>query len=97
MSENVPTNDISQPMDPKRKAALERLRAQRAFWQYFAVWVIIGLLMTVLWLLTSRGYFWPIWVIVGMGIGLVFMGLNAYGPRNGPPTEDRIQQEMDKM
>lgn len=92
-----PTPTAPDPDDTRRKAALNRISAQRAFWRYAAVWVIVAIVMTFLWLVFGRGYFWPIWVIGFMAIGLLFMGINAFGPRTGPPSEERIQQEMDKM
>jgi hypothetical protein len=33
------------------------------------VWVALG--MVAIWLLTGMGYFWPIWPIMGWGIGVV--------------------------
>lgn len=79
-----------------RKAARERIEAKRNFWRYVGTWVILSVFFTLLWLFTGRGYYWPGWVIAAMAIGGAFMGFNAY-VQGGPPSEERIQREIDKM
>lgn len=32
-----------------------------------------------------------------MGIAALFMGLSAFGPRSGPPSEAEIEREIGKM
>lgn len=79
-----------------RKQAVARLKSQRSFWGLLGIFVIVSLILTVIWLFSSRGYFWPMWAMFGMGIALLFAGWNAYGPRENI-TESDIQDEMRKM
>ncbi len=41
---------------------------------------------------TGRGYFWPIWVMAGWGVGLVMHGYDVYFRR--PITDADIDAEM---
>jgi hypothetical protein len=47
--------------------------------------VIVMAFLVVIWLLTSPGgYFWPIWPMLGWGIGLASHGLaSLWGGSNG--------------
>lgn len=96
-----PMSTPQPPVDPQqaelRKAAEKRIASQRAFFKYLGTWAIVSIILTGIWALSGRGYFWPIWAIGGMAIAALFMALGSFGPRQGPPSEERIQQEMRKM
>ena len=47
-----------------------------------------------IWAATGAGYFWPIWVILGWGIGIVFHAWTVFGQK--PITEDDVQREMQR-
>lgn len=94
MSATNPAGDPAE--DPRRQAALARIHAKRGFLKYLGTWVILSIFFIVIWAAGGGGSFWPIWPIIGIGIGAFFMGLGAYGPRMGPPSEEQIQKEMDK-
>jgi hypothetical protein len=83
--------------DDARSRALNRLKAQRSFRSFALTAVAVMALMIVIWALGDRGYFWPIWVLFGLGIALVASGWQAYGPRRRPITEEEIQREMDEQ
>ena len=51
-------------------AAIERIQAKRGFGVHATVYVAVNLLLIAVWAITSRGYFWPIWPILGWGVGL---------------------------
>ncbi len=85
------------PDDSARHAAVERLKAKRAFTASLAAYVIINVFLWILWALTKGEGGggvppWPIWVTVGWGIGLAFQAWNAFGRK--PISEDDIEREM---
>jgi len=41
-------------------------------------YVFIHVLFTVIWFFGESNYFWPIWSMLGWGIGLVFQYFKAY-------------------
>ena len=80
--------------EERRKAAVERVKARRDFKTHVAVYVIVNLFLVGIWALSGQGYFWPIWPILGWGIGLLFHAWDVYFKR--PITEDEIQREMER-
>ena len=80
-----------------RAQAEKRLKGKAAFLRTLLVFFVVWAMMIVIWALTGRGYFWPVWAMFGMGIGLAFMALNTFGPRSSGPTAAQIDAEMKKM
>jgi hypothetical protein len=83
--------------DDARTRAVNRLKAQRGFRAFAVTAIGIVALMVLIWALSGGGYFWPIWVAFGLGVGLVASGWQAYGPRQRPITEEEIQREIDEQ
>lgn len=47
-------------------------QANRAFIEHARAYALVNALCIVIWLMTTPGgYFWPMWVLFGWGIGLV--------------------------
>jgi hypothetical protein len=42
----------------------------RAFPEHLATYLAVNAALVVIWALTGAGYFWPIWIILGWGIGV---------------------------
>ena len=78
----------------RREAAVKRVKAKRDFRIHLAVYVVVNSFLVVIWALSGAGYFWPIWAIVGWGIGLAFNAWNVYFEK--PISEEEIRREMDK-
>jgi uncharacterized ion transporter superfamily protein YfcC len=78
----------------RREAALERVKAKRDFRKHLATYVIVNTMLVVIWALTSQGYFWPVWPMLGWGVGLAIHGWTVYLEK--PISEDEIRQEMER-
>jgi hypothetical protein len=80
--------------EDQRHRAVQRIRAKRGFWSHFATYVAVNALLVVIWAVTGAENFWPIWPILGWGIGVA---ANAAGVFLRPQeiSEERIQREMD--
>lgn len=60
-----------------RKMAKARVEFRRQALSY----VVINLFLIGVWWFTSRsGYYWPVWVHLGWGVGLAFSAYHAYAP-----------------
>ncbi|HSR46169.1 MAG TPA: 2TM domain-containing protein [Acidimicrobiia bacterium] len=77
-----------------REAALKRLKDKRDFKNHAATYLIVNALLVVIWAVSGQGYFWPIWPILGWGIGLALNAWTAYFQK--PISEDDIRREMEK-
>jgi class 3 adenylate cyclase len=76
------------------QGAIERIQAKRTFGRHATVFVAVNLLLVAVWALTSRGYFWPIWPVLGWGVGLGINYGNVFYRR--PISDDEIRREMEK-
>ena len=82
-----------------RDYAKKSLKKKADFKQYLWVYLGVSLLTSAIWFLTTpEDYFWPVWVMFGMGIGAFFAGLDAYGGfRSKPITEVDIDAEVERL
>jgi len=87
-------------MAEERDEKLWQMAKKRALFQRsLASYFIVNAFLWFIWWFTAgrRGFNhntpWPIWVMLGWGIGLIFQYLNAYG---GSKT-DLIDKEYEKL
>lgn len=80
--------------EERREAAVKRLKDKRDFRNHVVAYVLVNALLISIWAFSGAGYFWPIWVIAGWGIGLAFNAWAVYFER--PITEDDIRKEMER-
>jgi len=66
-------------VDSPEKAQARRQRAVRGI---LTPYVIVNTFLILVWVATGFGYFWPIWPILGWGLGVVF-ALAAIAGRRG--------------
>jgi hypothetical protein len=78
-----------------RDLARTRLRKRRDFTSHLVSYLIINAFLVGLWALTGAGYFWPAWVLLGWGVGLVFNAWDVFFRR--PISEDDVEREMRRM
>jgi len=79
-----------------RKQAIRNIRRRRGLVSHAVWFIVINIIMIVIWYATGRGYFWPAWVILATGIGLVFDLWNINRRGSGEISEEDIRREMDK-
>lgn len=79
--------------DEQRQRAIRRIQAKRAFRAHFAIYLAVNVLLVLIWALTSGGYFWPVWPMLGWGIGVVAHAVSVYAtPRE--ISESQIDREL---
>lgn len=78
-----------------REQAIQRLKMKQDFKGLAGGGALAIIVTTIIWALGEGGYYWPIWVILGVAIGLTVQGWKAYGPSNRI-TEADVQREMEK-
>ncbi|HYH53791.1 MAG TPA: 2TM domain-containing protein [Solirubrobacterales bacterium] len=81
--------------DKARELAIQRLKLKQDFKGMLAGGIFAILVCVVIWLMGDGGYFWPVWVVFGIGIAVVVQGWKAYGPSNRI-TEADVQREIEK-
>lgn len=85
--------------DALREFAQKQLKKKQDFKTYMWVYAAVVALTSGVWFITTpNAPYWPVWVIFGMGIAAIFVGLDAYG-RLGPKpiTEEQIDAEVERL
>jgi len=81
--------------DALRERAIKRLKKKRDFHAHLLVYVMANAFFVTIWALTNSGFFWPMFIIVGWGIGLV---MNAWDVYHGEDfTEHAIEREIRRI
>jgi hypothetical protein len=78
-----------------RERAVRRLRKKHDFRIHLVIYLMVNALLVAVWAMTGPGFFWPIFPLVGWGVGVVANAWDAYG--RDVPTESQIRHEMEKM
>ncbi|KQQ08036.1 hypothetical protein ASF46_11775 [Rathayibacter sp. Leaf296] len=83
--------------DADRAIAVRELKRKRDFFGSVGGWASVSAITTTVWLVSGGdGYFWPIWPMVGIGIGVAGQAASIWGPVKKEITEDDIAAEMRK-
>jgi hypothetical protein len=78
-----------------RDRAVTQLKKRRDFYGHLLIYVLVNTFLVVIWaVVDAHGFFWPVFPIVGWGIGVV---MNAWDVFWRPPiTEHDIQREIER-
>ena len=79
--------------DEQRQRAIRRIQAKRGFRVHFAVYLAVNALLVLIWAATGAGYFWPVWPILGWGIGVVAHAVSVY-VGSSEISEAQIDREL---
>jgi hypothetical protein len=86
------TNSVTTAL---RDRAVRRLKKRRDFFAHLLVYFLVNSFIVVIWAMTSNGFFWPIFPMVGWGIGLA---MNAWDVWHGDEfSEEEIAREIQRM
>jgi hypothetical protein len=90
------TIDNSTAEQVLRDRAVKQLKKRRDFYSHLVVYVLFNAFLVVIWAVTGpHGFFWPVFLIVAWGIGLVLNAWDVYGRPDF--REDEIRREMDRL
>ena len=81
--------------DDLRKQAIKRVSKRRDLGAHIVTYCVVNAMLVGIWAISGGGYFWPAWVLLGWGVGLVLNVWDVYFRR--PVTEHDIQQEIERL
>ena len=62
-----------------RERAIKRLKKRRDFHGHVLIYTLVNAFLVVIWAVTNPdGFFWPIFPIVGWGIGVIMNAWDVY-------------------
>lgn len=83
------------PEEERRDRAIARLRKKSEFRAHLLAYVLINAFLVTIWALTGAGFIWPVFPMLGWGIGLAFHARDVYWGEEF--SEERIRREMQRM
>ena len=90
------TTDVSTREIELRERAIKQLKKRRDFHGHVLVYLLVNAFLVVIWAVTSPGgFFWPIFPMVGWGIGVVMNAWDVYFAEDF--DEDDIDREMQRL
>jgi hypothetical protein len=84
---------------PTDKQLHEIARKRVDFKTHIVVYVVINAALWIIWFVTGRGYPWPVWPMVGWGIGVLFHYMFDYRPARFLSEEEeykKLRKEMEE-
>lgn len=79
-----------------RDRAVRQLKKRRDFYGHLLVYMLVNAFLVVIWAMTNiHGFFWPVFPIVGWGIGVVMNAWDVYARHE--ISEAEIRHEMDRL
>jgi hypothetical protein len=79
-----------------RERAIKRLKKRHDFYGHLLVYALVNGFLVAIWAVTDlHGFFWPIFPILGWGIGLVLNAWDVY--RNDAFSEEQIRREIEHL
>jgi len=78
-----------------RDAAISRLKKKRDFRAHVFIYVAVNAMLVAIWAITGSHFFWPIFPILGWGVGVAANAWDVYGRK--PIREDEIRSEEERL
>src|SRR6266480_4627420 len=79
-----------------REQAIKRLKKRRDFHGHLLVYALVNGFLVAIWAVTGlHRFFWPIFPMLGWGIGVVLNAWDVY--RSDTFSEDQIQREIEHL
>ena len=90
------SEDHAPTEDTLRERAVKELKKRRDFQTHLLIYVLVNALLVGIWAAASSdAFFWPIFSILGWGIGIVVNWWDVYVAKE--PDEATIQRMMDRL
>jgi 2TM domain len=92
----VDVQDVQETSEEgRRERAIARLKKKSEFRADLLAYVLVNAFLVAIWAVTGAHFFWPVFPILGWGIGVVFHARDAYWGETF--SEDQISREMQRM
>ncbi len=89
------SSSTTDPATDLRQQAIESLKKKRDFRTHVLMYVLVNAMLVVIWAVTGGDFFWPVFPILGWGIGVAANAWDVYGRK--PITEEEIRREQQRM
>jgi len=80
-----------------REIAMQRVRAKKGFYSHLTAYILVNLMLIAIWYFTGAHYFWPMWVLLFWGIGVIVNGVTVFTRRDLGWEKREIEKEVEKI
>ena len=74
----VEHDQVNEVVADERQQARKRVQARRDFGAHLVSYLVVNAFLILVWAVTGAGYFCPIWVIGGRGVGLALHAWDSF-------------------
>jgi uncharacterized membrane protein len=85
------------PEDEIRKIAQERVKAKKGFYSHLTAYVLVNLMLVAIWYFTGAHYFWPMWVMLFWGIGVIVNAITVFARHDTGWEKREIEKEVERI
>ncbi|MDO5053457.1 MAG: 2TM domain-containing protein [Pseudoclavibacter sp.] len=94
----MPAGGAERPDADLERRARARVLARNVYWGVLLLWLGASVFMVLLWWMTTPdGYFWPMWPILGMGLGALSWGFSIMARSPFRARRSQVEREMQRM
>jgi hypothetical protein len=80
-----------------RKVATQRVQAKKGFYTHLTVYILVNLMLIAIWYFTGAHNFWPMWVLLFWGIGLIVNGVTVFVIRDLGWEKREVEKEIERI
>lgn len=80
--------------DELRAQAVGTLKKRAELRSHLTVYVVFNTMLIVIWAVMGHNFFWPIFPLLGWGVGIVLHAVDVY---THGPTAAQIRRQMSKL
>jgi hypothetical protein len=85
---------MTESTDATYEEARRRVQNRRDLTTHVVAYVVINAMLIGIWAITGAGYFWPAWVLLAWGVGLVLNTWDVFFRR--PVTDADVERELQR-
>jgi len=88
-------SDLDRADEDLRNQAIGALKKRRDFRAHLLIYVLVNAAFVTIWATRSHGFFWPMFIMVFWGIGLIMNAWDVYVAQDF--SEEKIQRQMHRL
>ena len=74
----------------------EKAKSRFGFWRNLQSYIGVNLFLIVIWYISGGGSFWPAWILVGWGIGLVAQYFQTFHGTSVENEHEKLKKKAKK-
>ena len=80
-----------------RKLATQRVRAKKGFYSHLIVYILVNSMLIAIWYFTGTRYFWPMWVLLFWGIGVIVNAVTTFARFDIGWEKREVAKEIERI